>query len=362
MDEESLIVIERFKEALLPKVSSRDHESGDFNANRGNKLQLANPIQSLHPKVVEYGGENHLIYTNEAIERSTKRRRRKWKEMYGPVNSTDGSSVDKLAASDDESDTDENPFKHIKLSDILAPLNHPLELVSHPAILKIYKLPVYARLASDLINVIEVEQSNLNQLNKLLYVLNGEDWHYILDENLGLEEYDHNLTEEKSLGVTTKTEPEIATTKSATEAAILPPTKVSPTDSVESRGDLHVAELERKENSASVAAQKALNTTPTISDNIPDTIAIQGLDGSDPFFALPKAFKDYELRGSRDAIVDKETTIIQEDLINYLQVSVQRQYEYIKNLTKIRNGVVRAERLKENLSKWGKEMHDKRST
>lgn len=334
MDEDSLDVIERFKKALLPKVLPRDHDSGDFNANRGNKLGLQASIQSLHPTVVEYGGENHLVYTNEAIDHSTIRRRRKWREMYGPASTSNGSSVDKLAASDDEVETDENPFKHIKLSDILAPLNHPLELISHPAILKTYKLPVYARLASDLIDVIEVEQRNLNQLNKLLYVLNGEDWHYILEENLGLENYDHHLTEEKTLGSDDKIE-----SKSA-EDANQPTTDASIST---------VARVSEKLDHVEETQQSVMKDESE-------------RDGSDPFFALPKAFKDYELRGSRETVLDKETTIIQEDLINYLQVSVQRQYEYIKNLTKIRNGVVRAERLKDNLSKWGKEMHDKRST
>ena len=37
---------------------------------------------------------------------------------------------------------------------------------------------------------------------------------------------------------------------------------------------------------------------------------------------------------------------LKEELINYLQVSIQRQHEYIKNLTLLRNGLVRADRLK----------------
>ena len=48
-----------------------------------------------------------------------------------------------------------------------------------------------------MIDLIEIEQTNLNWLNKLLQVLNGEDWFYLLEENLGLKDYDHGLDEDK---------------------------------------------------------------------------------------------------------------------------------------------------------------------
>ena len=54
----------------------------------------------------------------------------------------------------------------------------------------------------ELIETIELEQNNSNWLNKLLQVLNGEDWFFLLEENLGLLKYDHGLNDESSNNTT----------------------------------------------------------------------------------------------------------------------------------------------------------------
>lgn len=295
MDLTSLEIISRFKLAVL--ANTLPTNNSDINrANRGSKLDFpTSSLDGLKTKVVEYDGVNHLVLTNDCIERSNLRKKRKWKEFYGAEASeatgATEESADSESGSESDDDEDDHPFKKIKFADILSPLNHPSEIISHPAILRTFKLQIFNRLATELIELIEVEQVNLNWLNKLLQVLNGEDWFYLLEENLGLKKYDHGLNEEKD--------------------------------------------------------------TPVVAS---DEEVVK-----DPFFALPDAVKKYEAHQIQQESSD-EFTNLKDDLINYLQVSIQRQNEYIKNLSQLRNGIVRADRLKRDLYKWGKEMYEKKSS
>ncbi|ODV66276.1 hypothetical protein HYPBUDRAFT_167274 [Hyphopichia burtonii NRRL Y-1933] len=283
LDSYSIEVISKFKQALADKESILD---------------------GLHPKVVEYDGETHLVLTNEVIEKSTRENKRKWSDYY---NSNKRKKIDQEESeeeiSESESEIDENPLKDLKLAEILTPLSHPLEIISHPAILKIFKSNTYNKLSKELIDLIEIEQNNLNWLNKLLQVLNGEDWFYLLEDQLGLNQYDHGLTDEKI--------DEIDPNKRIT------------------RND----------------------------DSSTDS------NSQDPFFALPKTLKTYESHQNQ-SIDDENDDLsnIKEDLINYLQVGIQRQHEYIKTLSQIRNGLVKVDRYRQDLFKWGKEMHDKKSS
>ncbi|EAZ63479.2 hypothetical protein PICST_37825 [Scheffersomyces stipitis CBS 6054] len=313
LDPTSLEIISRFKQAVLTRDSS-SQSPNLATSNRGSKLMMPTAtMDTLHSKVVEYDGVNHLVLTNDSIEKSNFRNKRKWNDFYGNARDELDEVEDEEddEDEDDESNNDENeddhPLKRLKIAEILAPLNHPSEIVSHPAISKTYKSQVLNKLATELIELIEVEQENLNCLNKLLQVLNGEDWFYLLEENLGLQEYDHGLDEDRS---------------------------------------------KNSEGSSKTNGSKAVEN---------DLQAEQDEEVVDPFFALPEALKRYESHQVQFE-TDDELTVLKDELINYLQVSIQRQHEYIKNLSVLRNGIVRADRLKKDLHKWGKEMHDKKSS
>lgn len=237
LDRSSLDVISRFKLAVLTRAQEGPRPVSLPRSNRGQKLEAEKAGTALVPKVVDYDGRNHLVHSNAAIERGTARAKRRW--AGDPANDSDSES------SDSES------IKRMRLTEVLAPLSHPLEVLSHPAISKTFKLPCLATLAADLIQLIESEQNTLNHLNKLLAILDGEDAFYLLEENMGLK---------------------------------------------------------------------------------------------DDFFAVPEALKRHE------------NTEPDADVVSYLQVSVQRQHEYIKNLTTIRNAVVKTDRYRANLLRWGKEM------
>lgn len=421
LDGRSLEIISRFKESLLVNGGSKTSApySQDF-ANRSNKL-ISSPMSALlndnvlTTKVVEYGGSHRLVLTNDAIERSNYRRKRKWRETYGDsVDIVDGSNDDSTTEgngivsngngyhkgngeeededeeeeeeeeeeggelevdneeeqeyrksangfnvedeSGEESDfdaetddiNDSNPFKRLKLTEILAPLVHPSEIISHPAILKTYKLTIFNKLASELIELIEIEQVNLNWLNKLLQVLNGEDWFYLLEENLGLPTYDHGLNQFSD---------DDTSNGAVTEEGTKEDTKSK---------DLEESKPEESTAATTTATESVEGEVQDLPKRITRTAANAQEDKdevSDPFFALPESLKTYESyqRQQMEDPSSDELTSIQEDLVNYLQVSIQRQHEYIKNLTQLRNGLVRTDRLKQDLYKWGKEMYEKKS-
>lgn len=335
LDERSLDIISRFKSAVLTKVNANENTPTITSLNRGKKL-LSNRSkgETLTSKIVEYNGSNRLVFTNDIIERSSYRNKRRWLDFYGSeVGNV--SSDDAFSDSDHESgfsdveenEGDDNPFKKLKLSEILAPLAHPSEVVTHPAVSKTYKLTCLPGIASDLIDLIELEQNTLNHFNKLLRVLNGEDWFFILEDSLGLPDYDHGLDEQA-----------VRSTPDADGDFI--------------EGDTTREPLDRQEEMVKQRMDKALKEN--------------GYKVEDPFFALPKSLARYEahqrklLEEAPFESSDKEEQI-QQDLINYLQLSIQRQQEYIKNLTTIRNGIVKADRYRNDIHRWGKEMGERKN-
>lgn len=319
LDPQSLEIISQFKQSLFQRRTAAQPPALVV-SNRGNKLAssgLGGPADGhLRTKLVEYDNTSQVVYTNDELERSNRRSKRKWNAEHGVPDD----DIESETSDSDPSSDDDHPLKKIRLSEILAPLTHPSELVTHSAILNTYKLPVFSNLANNLIHLIEVEQNNLNWLNKLLQVLNGEDWYYVLEDKMGLEKYDHGLNDDGK----------------STETA---------------------------DGTGEAGPETGPGTGAGTGDDDPHkriTRSAGLLEVSDPFFALPETFKRYEAFQTRQT--ENQDDPVREELINYLQVSIQRQHEYIKNLTQLRNGLVRADRLKQDLFKWAKEMHDKKST
>lgn len=346
LDEKSIDVINRLKETLANNSAKVVGNSKILLANRGNKLLEEDDDSHLTSKVVEYNGVSYWVSSNKMIDNTRQRNKRKWKEYYEsteeykrlkasePEEEVDDEETsspkfhddkddefDDEEEEDEEEDEDSNPLHDFDITEILLALSHPSELVSHPAILKTYQLDVLSKIALELIDLIEIEQKTLNDFNKLLYVLNGEDWFYLLEENLGLASYDHGLT-----------------------------------------GD-------NEESNNKDSSNNNNNDTKPSNNEIPQRITRtkyhENDEVVDPFFKVPQVLERYEelqsKLGNEVSDPDDKFNEIREDLINYLQVSIQRQQEYIKNLTSIRNHLIRADRLKSNLLKWGKEMYDKKS-
>lgn len=340
-DEKTIAVIQLFKSALINNSIPSLPNSKILDSNRGNKLEDSDgeDDERLSTKVVGFNGAQYVVSSNKKIDSISRRKRHKWSDYYKNTEEykrtkLDNSDEDDSQTSDSSSD-DENDdvLDELDLTAILLPLGHPSEVFTHPAISKTYKLEVLSKLALDLIDLIEVEQTTLNSFNKLLQVLNGEDWYFLLEENLGLPSYDHGLVNEEDQD---QQEPQGPSSTGATS--------------------ITSGSVEGEKKDEEEAPKRITRTSNPENDQV-----------SDPFFQLPETLRRYEAHQAR--IVDEpepgkenELNNIKEDLINYLQVSIQRQQEHIKNLMKLRNNIVRAQRLKEDLLKWGKEMHDKRSS
>ncbi|KAI3402613.2 RXT2 [Candida oxycetoniae] len=349
LDSKSLEVISQFKAALTEKNRrSKDTLSKGNESfppyNRGLKLFTQMPsLDSLVTKTVEYDGKTYAVLTNDLIERNNARSIRKWNGSNSGKKVFDDDGDDDAWSDADESEEQLHPLKQSHIIQILSPLNHPSELVTHPAISKTYTSQTLSKLAMELIDLIETEQNNLNWLNKLLQVLNGEDWFYLLEENLGLKDYDHGLDEEKQKLLTSKSKNNDTTSSSK--------------ESKESKDNgRNYEEVEDRDMDMDVNRDGVEDNEDDDDDEDEDDED----DIMDPFFALPAALKRYE--SLQEQLHAKEDNGVKEELINYLQVSIQRQHEYIENLTQLRNGLVRADRLKNDLHKWGKEMHDRRSS
>lgn len=319
LDSKSLDTISKFKQSLLTKSLPTTINSQVLTSNRGKKLDF----ELTGSKVVDYDGVEYLVTSNSNIEYAVNRNKRKWYEASGKQSEFDdqeNNSNSNEVNDDDYDDYDyENPLD-FGITDILSAINHPSDLFCHPAILRTYKLTILDNLAGKLIELIEVEQKTLNYFNKLLQVLNGEDWYYLLEDNLGLPSYDHGLTNEEKQNEIKDNIPEA----------------MKPVDGVND------TEKEKTED-----IPKRITRTHDDDDE----------EVQDPFFKLPTTLEKYEFARTK---LDPENQELKLDLINYLQISTQRQQEYIKNLTDLRMNIVRANRLKETLLKWGKEMYDKK--
>lgn len=379
LDNKLLEVISRFKLALLTRSAREPSDSALLTANRGKKLAgLNSTSNTLKPKIVEYDGTNHLVLTNDVIERTNYRNKRRWLDFYktddkrartssGYANrasdiSSDVSGEEDGAESESESGSDnedDDPLRKLRLSELLAPLAHPSEIVTHPAISKTYKLTSLSVMASEIIDMIEVEQNTLNQLNKLFRILDGEDWYYQLEDNMELVQYDHGLDDLLVKPPAADSEQAVAS-KDALESTPNDITEVAKKEDVGTDTAGEAAEAGGPDGepatNGDVFENKRITRTSAMA---PGQIQI-----TDPFFALPKSLEIYErqqqIQVEEQGDDGDELNAIQMELMNYLQVSIQRQHEYIKNLSTIRGGLVRADRYKKELLRWGKEMSEKK--
>lgn len=375
LDDKSIEIINQFKQSLLTKSLPVSANASVLESNRGKKLDgLLEINNKLDSKVVEYDGISYLVSSSKGIDRSNKNNKRKWHDYFendeefqeqrkllrqsegydeeeedhddheDSNESVDGYGERNTEYDEDseEDSEDENPLKDLRLTEILLSLRHPSEVVSHPGILGTFKLPVLSKLASELINIIEDEQNNLNWMNKLLQVLNGEDWYYLLEDKLGLPKYDHGLVNDRN----------------------------GDEISDDSNGDIKEESLKSKPNANVNDANN--NDNEQENEELPKRITRSTNEAEsdqvdDPFFMVPEMLIKYEQHQAKlieaaEPGEEDEFKTVQVELINYLQVSIQSQQEYIKNLMELRNNIVRAQRLKEDLYKWGKEMHDKKSS
>jgi hypothetical protein len=85
---------------------------------------------------------------------------------------------------DDEDEI--NPYEDIKLVDLLAPITHPSQVPTHPAISRSFKSTITVTLAKRALEVICDEQENVVKFSKLMSVFLGDDPSFLLHDKLNL--------------------------------------------------------------------------------------------------------------------------------------------------------------------------------
>ncbi|CEP63843.1 Rxt2p LALA0_S09e03752g [Lachancea lanzarotensis] len=202
-----------------------------------------------------------------------------------------------IADDEDESSNGSNTDLHelVDVRQILAPISSLEDVAKHPAISKRFQSSVLRDLALQAVLMIEKEQKNVVSFSNVLEAFLGDYPGPLIEQTLKLEEYDHNLSlrDSSTLGFTTADQPE--------------PLK-----------------------------------------------AERDVNGGDPFFALPQ-FNPYNTLPS---VISRKEDLSNEEVEaarQLTQIALQRNQEFVRNLQKIRNCIVKAERIKERINMWSRE-------
>lgn len=265
-----------------------------------------------------YNNDNEpleVVHYNRSKRSVVKKRRiDTYNYNYNPEqNSSNNTNNQELYENQFETEEDD-PYSQIDIEKILSPITHPSDVVNRPSIARTYKSKVMSHLAQQAIETIEKEQNTVIQLSKLLDILLGEDSRQLLENDLQLPEYNHNLVDNKD-------------------------------HDQDANKDEHQQQQheEAKDNTSTTATAGSINT-----EFEKRVTRRQSTQEVDPFFALPNMKIDPNFGlNPEDA----------EEARQLSQISLQRSEEFIRNLTSLRNGLARAQIIKEKLFQWGKEIN-----
>ncbi|KAF5098963.1 hypothetical protein D0Z00_001829 [Geotrichum galactomycetum] len=290
---------------LTPFVaaSSDEEDVGDAYSNRGQKLKRgANEIHE--GKLGRISHDRHSVKTVDSLGHKLavvyKKRKLADTGNIKHDKSTNNSNNNKKV------DVEEEVYKDIKLGDLLAPVSHPSEVPSHPAISRAFDGKTIRVLSRHALEIITEEQKHAVQFARLMSVFLGDDPTYRRSNMLNLPIYDH-------------------------------------LDGIKDPAKEPAAEEDNKTENGSVIEAVKQEQPRT---RRPSTRG-QSAQEEDAFFALPqfKIDRDYGIRPD-DA----------EDTRQLTQIAQQRSEEFIRCMNKVRFGLLRAERYQRQVFKWCKEM------
>ncbi|AET38972.1 Rxt2p Ecym_3490 [Eremothecium cymbalariae DBVPG len=278
--------------------------------NRGRKLyQNSIGISQKRLKVdtreerVFYSGSEHSLLSRKRMKFSTTPQFNSFEDAQEGYTS----GFKSLEDSDDECD---DLHRLIDIRKLLSPISNLADVATHPAISRTFRSKVLRDLALDIMLMVEKEQESVISYSGLLEVFLGDYPDALYEDRLALPMYDHKLKlpdDEENLNVT-------ATASSSNK----------PAKSTTKKGEV-----------------------PKVEDD----------DGEkeDPFFALP------EFNGNRKllSIVNGENSQNTEEIETtrqLAQIALQRNQEFIRNLQKIRNCIVKANRIRERILMWAREI------
>ncbi|OUM55310.1 hypothetical protein BVG19_g4824 [[Candida] boidinii] len=309
---------------------------------------------------------------------------------FGPVNDekkkgSDGNSIavttpgahhDNSGDDVDDDDEDDGDYyndnngvaisllKSIDLQSILGPITDPSDIINRKTINSIYQNNHLRNLANETIHIIEKEQDTVNQLSKLMNVFLGDDPLNNLPENLLLPKYDHDLDLFKKFDNIDKIDSKDGEVELKDEKDVKEGKEDKDEDAV-TNDDKEIDESKSKFDDRRITRSQSITDTKEDGEDGEDDENSNELDATirqekygiianklikDPFFKLPEYVKDfnYGISKNEDA----------EDSRQLIQIALQRNEEFIRSLSNIRNGFIRADRIKDNILKWCREIND----
>lgn len=195
--------------------------------------------------------------------------------------------------------------------DLLAPINHPSEVPSHPAISRAFKNKTIRVLARHAMEVINEEQKHAVQFARLMSVFLGDDPAYRRSNMLSLPIYNHldGLKDPSEEGNASKKD-----------------------------GEANGGTTSQVKDEEQLSQGRRPSTRNQVASSSQET---------DSFFALPQFSID------RDYGIRPEEA---EDTRQLTQIAQQRSEEFVRCMTKVRFGLLRAEKYQAKVYKWCQEM------
>ncbi|CCF59199.1 hypothetical protein KAFR_0G01650 [Kazachstania africana CBS 2517] len=258
-----------------------------MSSNRGTKLYQGSELisretlnsKSLLEDVVFYNGSEHNLL--QRFETSKKR-------------NTENATTDNSSDDSDEEDY-YDLHKLVNVRDLLVPIGSLSDIIKRPNINRPFVNPIIDKLSLQIILMIEKEQLSGNRYSRLLDIFLGDSPEPLLEKNLGLDNYDHNL------------------------------------------------KLPDEENDEDLTMEGEKDDAVDAEDD-------------DPFFALPKMDKSTGLKKLMHDSIESSTATEQMEITRQMaQIALQRNQEFIRNLKKISLFLDKTMRIRERILSWSKE-------
>lgn len=347
-----LELVTNFKAALKRKGDeSESDDSIAYPSNRGRKLkrraryvregQLDAPTgPKVYKEKVEYGGAQRYI-----IHRYKRRRRDEGEEEESDEDS-------------EETVEEDDPFDQVDIEKILAPINHPADLPSHPTLSRPYTSRIIDQLCQQALEIMQPEHEHTIVLKNLLTTFLG-DAEFANLGKLEQPEMPEFIRQAKEAAKQEKSMTN-GTYKGKVVNGVLPSGRNAsdpnhdalrvPEDGKMKDG-MELDTEEKHEDSAYPPAPSRM-TTRSLQQQQPQEAASPPEPASprleiDPFFYPPSYAVD------RDFGIPANEA---EETRRLLLAAVQRQEEFMRGLKKVYSGLLQAKHKKQDVWRWCRAM------
>ncbi|ANB16030.1 Rxt2p [Sugiyamaella lignohabitans] len=222
---------------------------------------------------------------------------------------------------EDEEDIEDSPYDDIKLDDLLAPIESPEQIVTHPAISRTYTSNTLKYMSMRALDIINQEQEHVVKLAKLMSAFLGDDPSYLLADKLNLPQYNETGEEED----------EFVRFEGSRNGSV-------------NGGAGNTG------TSAGIASTSSNGLVKTEDPSLADKriTRTQSTMEIDPFFALPQINIDQNF-----GILPENA----EETRQLTQIAQQRMEEFIRCMTNVRSGLLRADRYRNKVYLWCQQMN-----